>query len=62
MTDGFDNEDFDTLVQNAILYGTGVLVVELKHGDLITRVIPIEEYTPLGEQLKWIDQSKKEPE
>jgi hypothetical protein len=58
--DDFDNSDFDTMVQNAILYGTGVLVMDLKNGDLITRVVPIEEYTQLGEHLKWIQQNTKE--
>ena len=57
--DDFDNSDFDTMVQNAIIYGTGVLVMDLKNGDLITRVVPIEEYTQLGESLKWIDQNKR---
>jgi hypothetical protein len=57
--DDFDNSDFDTMVQNAIIYGTGVLVMDLKNGDLITRVVPIEEYTELGENLKWIDQNKR---
>jgi hypothetical protein len=57
--DDFDNRDFDTMVQNAIIYGTGVLVMDLKNGDLITRVVPIEEYTQLGEHLKWIQQTTK---
>jgi hypothetical protein len=57
--DDFDNSDFDTMVQNAILYGTGVLVMDLKNGDLITRVVPIEEYTELGEHLQWIQQNTK---
>ena len=57
--DDFDNSDFDTMVQNAIIYGTGVLVMDLKNGDLITRVVPIEEYTQLGEHLKWIQQNTK---
>jgi len=58
--DAFDNSDFDTMVQNAMLYGTGVLLMDLKNGDLITRVVPIEEYTEMGEHLKWIDQITKE--
>jgi hypothetical protein len=53
-------DDFDALVQNAMIYGTGVLVMDFKNGDLITRVVPIEEYTQLGEALKWIDQNTKE--
>ena len=52
-------DDFDALVQNAMIYGTGVLVMDFKNGDLITRVVPIEEYTQLGEALKWIDQNTK---
>jgi hypothetical protein len=58
--DDFDNSDFDTMVQNAIIYGTSVLVMDLKNGDLITRVVPIEEYTQLGEHLKGIQQTTKE--
>jgi hypothetical protein len=57
--DDFDNKDFDTMVQNAIIYGTAVLLMELKHGDLLTRVLPIEEYTELGESLAWIAQNTK---
>jgi len=53
-------DDFDALVQNAMIYGTGVLVMDFKNGDLITRVVPIEEYTEMGEALKWIDQNTKE--
>jgi hypothetical protein len=33
--------------------------MDLKNGDLITRVVPIEEYTQLGEHLKWIQQTTK---
>jgi len=58
--DDFDNSDFETIVQNAVIYGTGVLVMDFKNGDLLTRVVPIEEYTELGEQLKWVDQNTKE--
>jgi hypothetical protein len=57
--DDFDNSDFETIVQNAVIYGTGVLVMDFKNGDLLTRVVPIEEYTELGEQLKWIQQNTK---
>lgn len=60
LLDNFDNSDFDSVVQNAVLYGTGVLLMELKNGDLTTRVVPIEEYTQLGEHLKWLDQSTKD--
>ena len=52
-------DDFDALVQNAMIYGTGVLVMDFKNGDLITRVVPIEVYTEMGEALKWIDQNTK---
>lgn len=52
--------DFDTLVQNAMLYGVGVLILEFEDGGINTRVIPIDEYTQLGEHLKWVDQSTKE--
>ena len=54
------DEDFDTLVQNAILYGMGVLVMDFKDGKLQTRAVPIEEYTEVGEHMEWIDQSTKD--
>lgn len=57
--DDFDNEDFHKMVQNAMLYGTGVLLMDFKNGDLLTRVVPLEEYTELGEHLKWIAQNTK---
>ena len=56
-----DNDPaFDALVQNTLLYGTGVLIMEMEDGGITTRVIPVEEYTQLGEHLKWVDQSTKE--
>ena len=55
-----EDEDFDMLLQNAMLYGTGVAVMELKDGRLNLRAVPIDEYTELGEHLKWVDQSTKE--
>lgn len=58
--DDFDNDDFDKMVQNAMLYGTGVLVMDFKNGDLLTRVVPIDEYTQLGEHLEWIAQNTKD--
>jgi hypothetical protein len=56
-----DDDDFDKLMQNALLYGTGVLVMQMDEKmQFSTRVIPIEEYTEMGEALKWIDQNTKE--
>ena len=55
------DDDFDKLMQNAMLYGTGVLVMQMNETmQLSTRVVPIEEYTQLGEHLKWLDQNTKE--
>lgn len=54
------DDNFDKLVQNAMLYGVGVLILEFEDGGINTRVIPIDEYTQLGEHLKWVDQSTKE--
>lgn len=52
---------FDELFKNALLYGTGVLTMTHKeNGDMDIRVVPIEEYTEVGEQLEWIDQHTKE--
>jgi len=55
-------DDFDKLMQNAMIYGTGVLVMQMDEKiQLSTRVIPIEEYTELGEHLKWVAQNTKGP-
>jgi hypothetical protein len=52
---------FDELFKNALLYGTGVLLMTHREkGDMDVRVVPIEEYTEMGEALKWIDQNTKE--
>jgi hypothetical protein len=54
-------DDFDKMMQNALIYGTGVLVMQMDEKmQFSTRVIPIEEYTELGEHLKWIQQNTKE--
>ena len=52
------DDDFDKLMQNAVIYGTGVLVMSMDEKmQLSTRVVPIEEYAQLGEHLKWIPQN-----
>lgn len=54
-------DDFDKLMQNAMIYGTGVLVMQMdEKTQLSTRIVPIKEYTELGEQLKWIAQNTKD--
>lgn len=56
-----EDDDFDKLVQNTLLYGTGIMAMTHDgKGGLTVRVVPIEEYTQTGEHLKWIDQSTKE--
>jgi hypothetical protein len=53
-------DDFDKMMQNALIYGTGVLVMQMDEKlHFSTRVIPIEEYTEMGEALKWIQQNTK---
>ena len=55
-----DDDQFNELFKNAILYGTGVLLMTHKeNGDMDTRVVPIEEYTEVGEQMEWIQQNRK---
>ena len=55
------DDDFDKLMQNAMIYGTGVLVMSMNEQmQLSTRVVPIEEYTQLGEHLEWIAQNTKD--
>jgi len=54
------DDDFDKMMQHALIYGTGVLVMQMDEKmQFSTRVIPIEEYTQLGEHLKWIQQNTK---
>jgi hypothetical protein len=31
-----------------------------ENGEMGVRVVPIEEYTEVGEHLKWVDQNTKE--
>ena len=55
-----DEDLFAEMMANAMLYGMGVLTMAHKEGgELDIRVVPIEEYTETGEQLKWIDQNTK---
>lgn len=55
------DDDFDKMMQNAMLYGVGVLLMtHTERGIFETRVVPIEEYTETGEHLKWIDQQTKD--
>jgi hypothetical protein len=55
-----NDDDFDILMQHALIYGTGVLIVQMdEKTQFSTRVIPVEEYTQLGEHLKWIQQNTK---
>jgi len=55
-------DGFDKLMQNAMIYGTGVLVMQMDEKmQLSTRIVPIKEYTELGEHLKWIAQNTKVP-
>ena len=53
-------DDFDKLMQNAMIYGTGVLLMTMdERMQLSTRIVPIEEYTQTGEHLEWIQQNTK---
>lgn len=55
------DDDFDKLMQNTMLYGMGVLVMQMDEKlGITTRVIPREEYMQTGEHLKWIDQNTKD--
>ena len=56
-----DKNAFDKMIENSLLYGVGVLTMTHREdGEIDLRVVPIEEYTELGEHLKWLDQSTKE--
>jgi len=55
-----DKDLFAEMMANAMLYGVGVLTMTHKEGgDLDIRVVPMEEYTELGESLAWIAQNTK---
>lgn len=55
------DDDFDKLMQNAMLYGVGVLVMQMDEKmGISTRVIPREEYVQTAEHLKWVDQNTKD--
>lgn len=54
------DDDFDKLLQNTLLYGVGVMVMQMdERMGISTRIVPIEEYTQLGEHLEWIQQNTK---
>ena len=56
-------DDFDKLMHNTLLYGTGVLLMQMDEKlGITTRVVPIKEYTELGEALEWIQQNSKDLE
>jgi len=55
-----NDDDFDTMFKNALLYGVGVLLMtHRENGDMDVRVVPIEEYTETGEHLQWVQQNTK---
>ena len=57
------DDDFDKLMHNTLLYGTGVLLMQMDEKlGITTRVVPIKEYTELGEALEWIQQNSKDLE
>lgn len=54
------DDDFDKLLQNTLLYGSGILLMSMNEKmQMSTRVVPIEEYKQLGEHLKWTAQNTK---
>lgn len=57
------DDDFDKLMQNTLRYGTGVLLMQMDEKlGITTRVVPLKEYTELGEALEWIQQNSKDLE
>jgi hypothetical protein len=57
------DDDFDKLMHNTLLYGTGVLLMQMDEKlGITTRVVPLKEYTELGEALEWIQQNSKDLE
>lgn len=57
------DDDFDKLMHSTLLYGTGVLLMQMDEKlGITTRVVPIKEYTELGEALEWIQKNSKDIE
>ena len=57
------DDDFDKLMHNTLLYGTGVLLMQMDEKlGITTRIVPLKEYTELGEALEWIQQNSKDLE
>jgi hypothetical protein len=55
------DDDFDKLMQNTLLYGTGVLLMQMDEKlGITTRVVPLKEYAELGEALEWIQKNSKD--
>ena len=44
-------DDFEQMMHNTLLYGMGLLIMEMKDGFMQTRVVPESEYKQLGEHL-----------
>jgi hypothetical protein len=55
------DDDFDKLMQNAMLYGIGVLVMQMDEKmQFSTRVVPRDEYAQTAEHLRFVDQNSKD--
>ena len=56
-----EDDDFDKLMQNAMLYGTGILLMTMdERMQFSMQVIPREEYAQTAERLRWVDQNTKD--
>jgi len=51
------NDDYAKLLENVVLYGTGIMLMSYIDGQLQSRIVPIEEYAELGEHLKHVQQT-----
>lgn len=55
------DDDFDKMMQNAVRYGIGVLVMQMDEKlGITTRVVPREEYAQTAEHLRFVDQNTKD--
>ena len=54
------NDDFEQMVQDAVICGIGLMAMEFKDGVISSRVIPREEYMQLSEHLAYIANNIKD--
>lgn len=54
------NDDFDQMMQDAVICGIGLMAMEFKDGVISSRVIPRDEYMQLSEHLAYVANNTKD--